>query len=163
VTLGLWSRWRKQRHVIRGPRLFTAASGRCGVLQVQPWRPLLEPAQQQMLDRVEANRAQMQRLGDGRLGYCPGQCLISANLRITSELLVIRSELISKTEVGCRRFAGKLSQPWIPVRSIRERLRRRRTYTTSIHTTATTTTRTRTANAMSTRIEFSIVNWPCTL
>lgn len=91
MTLGLWSRWREQRHVIRGPRLFTAASGRCGVLQVQPWRPLLEPAQQQMLDHVEANRAQMQRLGDGALGIA-GQCPISANLGITSELLVIQAQ-----------------------------------------------------------------------
>ena len=35
----------------------TYAAGKC-LLQIQPRRPPLDPAQQQMLDRVERNRAE---------------------------------------------------------------------------------------------------------
>src|ERR1035441_5674681 len=45
------------------------------VLQIQPRRPLLDTAQQEMPHRVEANRAQPQSVFDGVADYFECECL----------------------------------------------------------------------------------------
>ena len=43
--------------------------------QVQAWRPLLDPAQHQVLDRIEADHAALQRLRYGGSNIVEGEAL----------------------------------------------------------------------------------------